>query len=252
MSAHADTSNLQPGKHSVSNRVRTMYSVFIFIGVTTFVIGLLRAPERIWPSYLTSYFYFVSLALGGLFFSAIQYVTRAGWSVNVRRMSESMTSFLPWAAVGAVVLLFGARELYIWLDHDIVSKDHVLEHKAAYLNLKFFIVRLIAFIALWLFFVKKIIGNSLQQDHSGASSLTLKNVKYGVAFILTFALSYSLFSVDLLMSVQPHWFSTIFGVYCFAGLFYATFSMLFLFTLHLKITRLPDGFVIYNFIHANR
>lgn len=249
MSAHADTSKLIPGKHVVSNRARTIYSIFMFVGVATFIVGLLRSPERVWQSYLTSYFYFISLGLGGLFFTAIQFVVRAGWSVNVRRFSEAMTSFLPWAALGAVVLLFGAKHLYIWLDHDIVSNDHILEHKTSYLNWGFFLVRIFAFIAIWVFFARKIVGNSLLQDQTGATSLTLKNVKLGVAFVLLFALSYSLFSVDLLMSLQPHWFSTIFGVYCFAGLFQSSLAMICLIAIYMIKKGHVRGFVDENHLH---
>lgn len=249
MAVHADTSNLTPGKYSVSQRARAVYSILMFIGVITFVVGLFRSPERIWSSYLSSYFYFVSLALGGLFFTAIQYVAKVGWSVNVRRFAECLTTFLPWGVVGAAVLLFGANDLYIWLNHEIVSNDHILHHKAAYLNWGFFVVRLIVFFAIWLFFSKKIIGNSLKQDQMGGTSLTLRNLKLSVIFVLLFALTYSLFSVDLLMSLQPHWFSTIFGVYCFAGLFQSTIAMICLLTIYAMNKGLLKGFVDENHLH---
>ena len=249
MAVHVDKSNLVPGKYEISPRMKKIYSVLMFIGVATFAIGLLKAPERIWQSYLTSYFYFASLGLGGLFFAAIQHVTKVGWSVNIRRFSESLTSFIPWAALGGVLLLFGAGELYIWLDHEVVSKDHILEHKAAYLNWEFFLVRLAAFFAVWIFFSRKIIGNSLLQDKTGASSLTLKNVALSVTFVLAFALTYSLFSVDLLMSLQPHWFSTIFGVYCFAGLFQSSIAMICLLTIYMMKKGHLKGFVDENHLH---
>lgn len=250
MSAHANTDHLVPGKHQISSRSKNIYASFMFLGVVTLVIGLMRAPEQIWQSFLTSYFYFVSLALGGLFFTAIQFITRAGWSVNIRRFAEAMTSFLPWAAVaGLAVFLFGGEHLYMWLNHDTVANDHILHHKTSYLNFKFFLIRLIAFFGIWLFFRHKIIGNSLKQDETGADSHTLSNVKLSVIFILLFALSYSLFSVDMLMSLQPHWYSTMFGVYSFAGLFQSSIALISLLTIYSMRKGYLNGFVNENHLH---
>ena len=249
MSAHADTSNLKPGTHTVSYRARTIYSIFMFVGFMTFVIGLIKSPGAIWPAYLVAFFYFASLGLGGLFFTAIQFVVKAGWSVNVRRFAEALTSFVPWIAVGVVPIFFGMTELYIWTDHDLVHSDHILHQKASYLNTTFFVIRMVFFVALWFFFSKKIIGNSLAQDSSGATSLTMKNVKLSVIFLLVFALSYSLFSVDLLMSIQPHWFSTMFGVYTFAGLFQSTIAMICVITVYLMRKGHLKGFVNENHLH---
>ncbi|MEK7356865.1 MAG: molybdopterin oxidoreductase [Bdellovibrionota bacterium] len=215
-----------PGVYAPSMRTKTLYAVFMFIGVLLFALGLAKDPTRTWHSYLTSYFFFTSLALGGLFFTAIQHVTKAGWSVNIRRFSEALASFIPYAAVGAAVLMFGAKDLYIWLDHDTVANDAMLAGKAAYLNMGFFVLRLVIFFSAWILFRRLIVGHSLRQDHDGQESHTLKNVGLSIGFLLVFALSYSLFSVDTLMSLQPHWYSTMWGVYCFAGLFQSSLAAL--------------------------
>ena len=247
--ASVDISKLKPGQHTVSDKAKGFYVVCIFIGALTMAFGLFNEPTRIWPSFLTSYFYFACLGLGGLFFTAIQFLTKAGWSVTTRRVAESMTSFIPWIAVGAVALLFGAKSLYIWLDHDVVSKDYILEHKASYLNWNFFIVRLFLFVGLWMFFRKLIIGNSLKQDAEGGEVLYGRNVKNSIAFVLTFAISFSLFCVDLLMSLAPHWFSTMFGVYGFAGLFQSSLAMMIIVTVYLMKKGHLNGFVNENHLH---
>lgn len=87
-----------PGTYVPSGRTKTLYSTLIFVGAVLFALGLFRDQTRTWHSFLTSYFFFVNLALGGLFFAAIQHVAKAGWSVNVRRFAESMTAFLPVAS----------------------------------------------------------------------------------------------------------------------------------------------------------
>src|SRR5262249_1701090 len=122
-------------------------------------------------------------------------------------------------------------------------------HKAAYLNGTAFVIRLIVFFGAWLWFKREIVGRSLEQDKSGDDNITHRLVKIGVAFLVVFALSYSLFSVDLIMSVQPHWFSTIFGVYCFAGLFQTTMCGMILVILYLKGKGQLNGFVDDNHLH---
>lgn len=221
-----------PGQFVPSQTLRTIYSVAIFLGLVLFGLALFKDGDRAWYGFLTAFMYWTNLALGGLFFAAIQHVTKAGWSVNIRRIAESFTAFLPIAASGAVVLLLGSKHLYIWLDSDVVAKDAILQGKSAYLNPTFFVIRLVVFFGLWLTFSKLIVGNSLKQDQDGDTKWTLKNVGLSIAFLFTFALSYSLFSVDTLMSLQPHWFSTIWGIYNFAGLFQSFLAMLILFVIY--------------------
>jgi hypothetical protein len=215
-----------PGKYIPSARIKTIYAVAMFLGAILFALSMYQDKARAWHSFLTSYMFFIDLALGGLFFAAIQHVAKAGWSVTIRRFSEAFTAYLPIAAVGAIVLLFGARTLYVWLDPEVVANDALLTGKAPYLNFSFFLIRLIVFFALWLFFRFKIIGNSVKQDTDGDVNHTIRNVAWSVGFLIVFALSYSLFSVDLLMSLQPHWYSTMWGVYNFAGLFQSTIAAL--------------------------
>jgi len=238
-----------PGAFTVNSKMKTVYSVAIFVGLIIFVATVLRNQERAWFSYVTSYFYFVSLALGGLFFAAIQHVTKAGWSVNVRRLSESLTAFLPFAALGGLVLLFGAPKIYEWLQPAVVAKDPLLQHKAGYLNQTFFIIRMVVFLGAWLWFAKILVGWSLKQDETGDSNLTHKSVPVSIAFILVFALSYSFFSIDTLMSLEPHWFSTIFGVYCFAGLFQSTMAVVILLSVYFMKTGQLKDYINENHLH---
>lgn len=238
-----------PGRLVVSQKLKSVCAALMFIGLATFVVLLLNNQERAWHAYLVSFFYFVSLALGGLFFAAINNASKAGWVVNVRRIVEALTSFLPVGFVAGLVLLVGAPHLYIWLDPNVVAGDYYLQHKAPYLNQGFFWIRTILFFVGWLVFAKLIVGNSLKQDEDGKGIHTVKNVKWSVIFLLFFALSYSLFSVDTLMSLEPHWFSTIYGVYAFAGLFQSTMAFTVLLTIWLMRKGLLNGFVTADHLH---
>lgn len=242
-----------PGSMVVTPRMKTVYSVSIFLGlillIGTMVMNKETGPSRAWHAFLVGYFYFVSIGIGGLFWVAIQHVTKAGWSVNVRRISESFTAFLPFAALGAIGVFVGGSHLYEWFHPEVVAGEHLLSHKAAYLNKGFFAIRLVVFMALWLWFAKLIVGRSLQQDKTRDESLTVKSVGTSIAFLLIFALSYSLFSVDTLMALEPRWFSTIYGVYCFSGLFQSTMATMILIILYLKKQGKLHGYVNENHLH---
>lgn len=234
---------------AVSVRTKTISAALMFLGVVTFAFMLMRDQDRAWHGYLVGYFYFFTIAIGGMFFTALQHVSNAGWSVNVRRICESFTSFLPVAFVGGLVLLFGAHSLYHWMDAKEVAADHLLSHKQAYLNPTFFVIRMVVFFALWLWFAKVIVGFSTKQDTNGEESYTRRAVPWSIAFLIVFALSFSLYTVDLLMSLQPHWFSTIFGIYAFAGLFQSTIATMLLIVIYCIRKGLLTGYVNENHLH---
>lgn len=245
----AQSTHKNPGPLSISSRTKTICAALMFIGVATFALTLFKDKERAWFAYLVGYFYFFILGIGGLFFASLQYVSKAGWSVNIRRFSEALTAFLPVAFIGALALLLGGKYLYEWMVPAHVAADPLLQHKSGYLNVTFFVIRVLLFFGLWLLFRSKLVGGSVAQDQSGDVSITEKAVGWSVAFLLVFALSFSLFGVDLVMSLQPHWFSTIFGVYLFAGLFQSTMALMILMIIYCMRKGVLTGFVDENHLH---
>lgn len=237
------------GPLPVSAKIKTVGMAFTLLGVLAFAFMLFKDQERAWHAYLAGYFYVAVLAIGGLFFTSIQHIASAGWSVNVRRYCEAFASYLPYAFVGGLVLLIGSKHLYIWMDAGQVAADHLLQHKSSYLNFPFFAIRLVLFFALWVWFAKKLVGFSVDQDKSGSEDLTHRAKGWSIAFLLVFALSFSLFAVDLIMSLQPAWFSTIFGVYCFAGLFQSTIATMILLLIYSMKKGLLNGYVDENHLH---
>jgi hypothetical protein len=237
------------GTFVISQRLKTFMAASMFFGVLTFLVALRLDAQRAWMAYLIPMFYFLSLALGGLFFAAVQHVTKAGWSVNIRRLAEGFTDYIPYAAITLMVFLLGTQKIYKWMNLDLVAADELLDHKSAYLNMGFFLVRLCVFFGLWILFQRVIVGRSIEQDRTGSEELTHKQVGTSIAFILVFALSYSFLSVDLLMSLEPHWFSTIFGVYCFAGLFQSTIAFLILTIIYMHKKGLLAGYVTQDHLH---
>jgi hypothetical protein len=246
---HPDETIKNPGNFEVSGGVKSLFIIFAAIGVATFAFGVTQDPHRAWASFLVNHFYFMSLGLGGLFIAAIQWLTSAMWSAPVRRISESFTAYLPVAVIMAIVMYFGIHHLYIWDDATTVAGDIVLKGKAGWLSKNSFIIRDAVAIIVWILFAKKMIGNSIKQDTTKDLSLTLKNRALSPMFLIIFGLTFTLVSFDLLMSLDPHWYSTMFGVYCFAGLFYSSLALTCLITLYFRSKGKLDGIINENHLH---
>lgn len=176
-----------------------------------------KEPARFFQAYLVSFCFFLSLSLGGLFFVMLQHLTRSGWSVALRRLAEVV-------AVNAVlmVLLFipvilGMRHLYHWTHAEAAAHDHLLAWKRPYLNVPFFLGRCTFYFALWGVLASYFWRRSVEQDATGEPRLTLRMERLSAPAMVLFGLTITFAAFDLIMSLDAHWFSTIFGVYFFAG-----------------------------------
>lgn len=198
--------------------------VLILAAAAGFAHTLRVEPERAWGNLLIADFYFVALALGALFFIALQYLVTAGWWTAVRRVPESLASALPWVAVPMLALYVGRHHLYHW-SHP--GHDPILEGKAAYLNVPAFAGRLVVILCIWAVFSRLLVrsGRAGQPD---PASERRRRMRRSAIFIVIFAITFSVASFDWLMSLEPHWFSTIFAVYAFAGLFQAAIAAIIL------------------------
>lgn len=251
MAAHASTNETikNPGHYVVSSSTKGLFGIFILIGAAAFAYGLSHDSKRAWAAFVQNHFYFLSLGLGGLFFAAIQWLTSAMWSAPLRRVAESFTAYLPIALVTFVVLYFGMNHLYIWTNPETVKASILLEAKASYLSVGFFFVRNIIAILLWIFFATRMIGNSLKQDHTRDHALSLKNQAMAPGFLFFFGVSFTMAAFDLLMSLDPYWYSTMFGVYCFAGLFYSTLALTAIIAVVLRNKGVLEGIVKDDHLH---
>ncbi len=207
------------GTFRMSERLRKTLVLVTLLGVLIAAGGVLVAPGRAWPNILLANYYLMSLGLAGLMFIALQYVSNAGWATAIRRVPEAMTNALPVSALVMVAILFGTHTLYEWTHASAVAQDRILQAKSAWLNVPFFVIRTIVYLAVWLVFMHTIVRLSRVQDADGDVKHTLANRKLSAAFIVSFGLTFTLASMDWIMSLQPHWFSTIFGIYSFSGLF---------------------------------
>lgn len=211
-------------------------------GAIALVVGLAVATERAWLNLLVDGFYVLSLGVSATFFIATQRLARSRWWVPIQRIPEAFMLVLPAAAVLMAVLAFGFRSIYPWTDPAQLHDEHALVRAGheTYLAPSFVYVRMVAIVAVWLFFAFRIRAISLAGDASRAAGLSSHGrlYRYSGAFAPLFAFTFTAAAYDWLISLDPKWFSTMFSVYVFAGSFVQGIAAIALATVTLKRKRL--------------
>lgn len=219
--------------------------------------GQKETYERTWANFILNHFYWMALCFSGVFFAALQFLSGAGWSATIRRISEAFIGFLPIVILTTAVVVyalanakdFHLTHMYHWLDPKYVAKDAILQGKEAYLNFDFFAFRQVALVLVVGVLGGWMVYNSLKQDISGEAKLTRRNAYLSAPFLLLFGWAFTFVAIDLLKSMDAHWFSTMFGVYAWAGLFYSGLAMLAIFSIVLKKRGYLVGYFNENHLH---
>ena len=206
-------------KFIIPQKFRLLTIILIAVGVISFVVGLLTDPTRAWANYLLNNFYFVSLAIGATFFICLQYISQSGWSAGFKRIPEAMTAYLPFAAVLFILLFFGIHSLYEWSHTEAVSTDELIQHKSPFLNVPFFMTRIVVFFALWILMTKMMRRISLREDQEGGMEHFVRLEFLSRVTIFVVAISFIFFAIDLILSLEVHWFSTVFAAKAFVAAF---------------------------------
>ena len=191
------------------------------MGIGAAVFGFIAAPERTWLNLLLNGFYVMSLALSATFFLALQRLAGARWSVDLRRIPEAFMLILPVAAVLMLAVFLGGRGLYPWSHPDTFAEEAATGGKGTYLDVTFLAVRAAIAFSLWALFGWLFRRTSLAQDREPGRNLVHHDRLngYAAAFVVVFAPTFTLSAYDWIVSLEPYWFSTMFGVYVFAGAF---------------------------------
>jgi hypothetical protein len=194
--------------------------------------------NRPWSALYVAALFFMFLSLGTLAFYAIQRASQAGWSPLLFRVMEGITAYLlPGTLIILVILILSSlhlNHLFVWMDPEVVAHDKIIQGKVGYLNSPFLIARAIFYIAGWNFYRYISRKYSLAQDNSSDISNHTKNFKWSAGFLAFFIVTESMMSWDWIMSVDPHWFSTLFGWYVFASMFVSGITTIALITIYLK------------------
>jgi hypothetical protein len=204
------------------------------LGVVAAGAGFAMDKERFPFAYLVGFMFVATIALGGLFFVQIQHLTRAGWSVAARRQMEWLAGLLPVVAALFIPVGVFAHTLYHhWMGEDAKS-DPLIQAKSAYLNPGFFYARAVLYLVVWAGLAWYFTTKSREQDKSGDPNITTRMQLFSAPATILFGLSITFAGFDWLMSLDPHWYSTIFGVYIFAGSAVGSLAVLALMTVALQ------------------
>ncbi|MCB0753621.1 MAG: quinol:cytochrome C oxidoreductase, partial [Ignavibacteriae bacterium] len=196
------------------------------VGLILVVLAYFTDPTRSAFNNIILLMFVTSIGLGSLFLVAIEYLGGAVWSTPFRRIAEILASTLLVVPILAIPIYFNLHGVYHWTHADVVATDELLSHKSGYLNETFFTIRVIAYFAIWILFYFILTKNSQKQDVTKEQSLTKKNIRNSAIFIPFFAITVTFSSIDWMMSLEPHWFSTIFGVYYFSGTFLSALAII--------------------------
>lgn len=205
-------------------------------GVSTHEEHVLHQLQaRPWSAALVAGFFFMMLALGVLVFYAISYVSQAGWSPVLYRVMEGITAYLlPSSIIVLLIIIFSGTHFYPWQNADLVAGDSILQGKAGYLNLPFFIIRAILYVLGWNLYRHFSRKNSLEQSVATNYDSYRKNFKLSVYFLAFFFITEAFMSIDWFMTMTPHWHSTMFPWYVFSSMFVSAITMLALVAIYLK------------------
>jgi hypothetical protein len=228
-----DRLDLGPAGEAIAVRAQVVGGLGFVAAVVLALMSGADGQESFFRGYIANFTFFMTITLGGLFFVILQHLTRAGWSVVVRRIAENISGAVPLMTILALPILVpilsnwpaAIHEVYPWTDSHKTAHGP-LHHKAPYLNAVFFGVRYFIYFGAWLLIAGYFRAASLRQDETGDPDITARLQTRSAPSMLVFALTLTFFAFDTLMSLSPTWFSTIFGVYVFAGGNIAAFAVM--------------------------
>ncbi len=195
-------------------------NVIVFIGLAAIVgsiVGYLSEPKQFVASYLVNFVYFTSITLGAMFFVMVQHLTGSAWSVTVRRQMENLMVTTPVAALLFLPIAFNIPSIYEWAHKEFYSADPVMTFKMEFFNPKLYLLRMAVYFTIWTVLAFNLYRHSVAQDSGGSLERIRKSSFWSAPGLLLLMVTVTSASVDWLMSLEPHWYSTIFGIYVYAG-----------------------------------
>lgn len=248
--------------YTFTTKTRNITFGLMAIGLITIIIGFLTDhgpdgvnPEeyhhtRVWANLLVNGWFFMGIGLLATFFMALQYAAEVAWSVAVKRVYEAVSSYLPIGGIIMILILVAGQlhlhHLYHWMDSDIYKEfledgttpnpkyDAIIAGKGGYFATWFFWLRTLLYVGVWCLFQRNFLKSSVEQDLQGGTKIHFKTMGRAAGFLVFFAVTSSTASWDWMMSLDVHWFSTMYGWYSFSGMWISAMITIILFVLYLK------------------
>ena len=228
---------------TIDKKAKNFSMALMAIGIMAVIFGFVSNPHGAWPALLFNTYFYLGISVFAVFFVALQYVAEAGWSIVLKRVPEAIMGALPvFSGIMLFIMIASImhwNHIYHWLHEGIMDPtsehyDRIIAGKEPYLNATFFVIRTIVYLLGWNYFAKKLRSLSLLEDKQSGPGIHFKGVSTSAWFMVFFAVTSAMASWDWIMSIDAHWFSTIFGWYVFAEWSAIGFTTIFLFTLYLK------------------
>jgi hypothetical protein len=216
------------------DRVQRLALITGAVGLVASLLGLWLSPQSFYRAWLVGWVFWVGVTLGCLAISLLHHLTRGAWGLVIRRVLEAASRTLPVLLVLALPLVFGLKDLYEWARPEAVRADALLQAKAPYLNVPFFLARLVLYFLVWGGVAFLMSALSRRQDRQPDPGLTRRMQLIAGPALAAYCLAVTFAAVDWLMSLQPHWFSTIYGVYLMGSQGLAALAFLITFALWLS------------------
>lgn len=211
-------------KKQLPSKVGTTGFALLGAGLVLIILAFAVNSHRAFFDYLWMYMFLVSIGVGSLALVALEYLVGATWSTPFRRISEFLSTIIPLLVILVIPLLFGMHDLFHWTHKEVLATDPILQAKSSYLNLNFFYFRVGLILLIWIIFFYLFTSNSMKQDISKDPLLTKRNIRFSAIFAILFIFTITFTAFDWMMSLEYHWYSTMFGVYYFAGTLLASFA----------------------------
>ncbi len=221
-------------------KIYSITNALLLLGLIGVVLSFVLSHERASFNLVIVIAFLTSIGAASLFFIGIEYLTGAVWSVPFRRIAERFANVLFVVPLLGIVVLLDIHSVFHWSHTEALETDAMLKAKEPYLNFSFFVIRFFVFSFIWILFAILFKRNSVKQDITKDQLLTKKNIALSAVFMPIFAITLTFFAIDWLMSLEPHWYSTIFGVYYFSGSVLAALSV---FTFA-SVTLNENGFLV--------
>ena len=229
--------------YTISRNTKLISYALMAIGLIATVLGFATDAHRAWPSLLINNYYFLAIAAFAIFFIALQYASEAAWATPFKRVAEAITSYFIYGGVIILLIIIAGKlhwnHIWHWMAEGIMDPnsehyDKIIAGKEGYLNFPFFFARAAVYIFGWWYAAKKLIHYSRREDNEGGTKNYFKSITASVIFIVFFGYTSSMMSWDWIMSIDTHWFSTLFGWFVFSSMGVTGFTMIALIAIFLK------------------